>query len=223
MTTFSQSDGGGWGGIASGAGQIISSGINAGMQAATNAASAREASKNRKFQMRMSNTQYQRSMADMKKAGLNPMLAFSQGGASTPSGSQASFDAPRVQDALSKGISTALEIKRVKKEIKGVDAQADLAIASTKLRQEEQKILNTNADAVKARLPAVKAQAKADKKHADIDTQNAGVDAIMDRLQRLRNVIFGGGSGSSARSRKKKNKINVRTLEDAGESGIRVN
>lgn len=49
-----------------------------------------EAQKNRDFQERMSNTAYQRAIADMKKAGINPVLAYSQGGADTPSGDSAS-------------------------------------------------------------------------------------------------------------------------------------
>jgi len=46
-----------------------------------------EALANRQFQERMSNTSYQRAVEDMKKAGINPILAFANGGASTPGGS----------------------------------------------------------------------------------------------------------------------------------------
>jgi len=40
---------------------------------------------NRDWSEKMSNSAYQRAMDDMRKAGLNPMLAYQQGGASTPS------------------------------------------------------------------------------------------------------------------------------------------
>lgn len=48
--------------------------------------SAEQAQKQMDFQERMRGTQYQTAMADMRAAGLNPMLAYSQGGAGTPIG-----------------------------------------------------------------------------------------------------------------------------------------
>lgn len=56
----------------------------------TNEFNAREAQKNRDWQEYMSNTAIQRQVDDMIKAGINPILAVMNNGASTPGGSSAS-------------------------------------------------------------------------------------------------------------------------------------
>jgi hypothetical protein len=65
-----------------------------------NQASADQARAQMDFQERMRATQYQTAIEDMKKSGLNPMLAYAQGGAGTPSGAMGQVSVAKVGNAI---------------------------------------------------------------------------------------------------------------------------
>jgi len=86
------------------------------------------ARENRDFIKQMSNTSYQRAVTDLLGAGLNPMLAYSQGGASTPNTSAANVIP---EDAMGRAISSAgmkaLQAATIKKAVADADTAGEIA------------------------------------------------------------------------------------------------
>lgn len=91
-----------------------------------NAANAAQAQRQMDFQAQQTSTSYQRGVQDMKAAGLNPMLAYSQGGAASGGGAQATMG-----NELGAGANSALSAAMARQQMLQMAAQTQNVEADT--------------------------------------------------------------------------------------------
>jgi len=118
---------------------------------------AKEAEINRAFQTNMRATQYTTAMDDMKNAGLNPMLAYQQGGAGTPAGSAASASNATagslraMGNTAQAGINGALAAA----QIANINSQTKVNEATAEKTKTEIPQITANTEVLKATVPQI--------------------------------------------------------------------
>lgn len=123
----------------------------------SNQASSAQAQRQMDFQQDMSNTAHQREVADLRAAGLNPILSAMGNGASSPQGAQGSV--ADLGSGIQNGINTGIAIRAQNKEFEKTDAGIANTDADTKNKNATSGLISaqTTQSAAEARLKSVTA------------------------------------------------------------------
>jgi len=162
-----------------------------GSQESTNRANAQLAQNQMDFQERMSNSAYQRQVADLSAAGLNPMLAYIKGGgASTPPGASAVMQNP---------VATAISAYKAPSELSQIKATTGYTGAQEKKTGVETTQVEAQTELTKAQTAVVnETVAKVKAEVSNLTTDNARIKALTDTLREQKNLYYQQGFTQAA-------------------------
>jgi len=161
-------------------GALLGSSIGGGID--TNEARKDAAQSANEFSAQQYATRYQTQVKDLQAAGLNPMLAYSQGPGVSPTGQQ--YQSSNPYENVSKDYASAYNVQRegerIESDTRLKDAQKDSQESMSKLNDAQRELVNETVSKVKEEI-------------ANLKSDNARIKALTDTIIEQKNLYYAQG------------------------------